>query len=86
MHRQTYDSLSPEFKQALHDAVRAAVLFQRELKDEEELAAAETIRQAGGEIIELTDAERQMFVDAVAPIYDEAREIYEADQLALVGL
>ncbi len=86
MTRQTYDSLSPEFKQALEDAVRAAVAFQRELKDEEELAAAETIREAGGEIVELTDAERQLFVDAVAPIYDEAREKFSPEQLALVGL
>ena len=66
--------------------VRAAVAFQRELKDEEELAAAETIRAAGGEIVELTDAERQLFVDAVAPIYDEAREKFSPEQLALVGL
>ena len=86
MNRQIYDSLAPDFKQALDEAVRAAVAFQRELKDEEELAAAETIREAGGEIVELTDAERQLFVDAVAPIYDEAREKFSPEQLALVGL
>ncbi len=86
MNRPIYDSLSAEFKQALDAAVRAAVAYQRELKDEEELAAAATIRAAGGQIIELTDVEHQAFVDAVAPIYDEAREIYPADQLALVGL
>ena len=68
-------------------AVSAAIVaLQRSAKDDEEIQAAETIRASGGEIIELTPAERQLFVDAVTPIYDEARTRFAPELLELVGL
>jgi TRAP-type C4-dicarboxylate transport system substrate-binding protein len=85
VHRPTYESWPRELQLEMDAAVKAAVTLQRRLKDEEEEQAASTIRAAGGEIIELTALERAAFVDAVAPIYEEARNIYSSEQLALVG-
>lgn len=85
-HRPSFESWPADIRAAVEAAVRDAVALQRSLKDDEELQAAEAIRAAGGEIIELTPAERQLFVDTVAPIYDEVREVYSPELLALVGL
>jgi len=86
VHRPSFESWPADVQATLSDAVREAVALQRSLKDEEETQAAETIRASGGEIIELTPAERQPFMDAVAPIYNEARAIYSPELLELVGL
>jgi len=86
MHRPTYDALPDDIKAGLQRAVQDAVVLQRRLKDEEEVTAADVIRAAGGEIVELTPEEHRLFVEAVAPVYEAAREIYTPEQLALVGL
>jgi tripartite ATP-independent transporter DctP family solute receptor len=85
-HRASFDAWPVELQQEMRAAVQDAVAFQRALHIEEEVAAAETIREAGGEIIELTAAEMQAFVAAVQPIYDEARAQYSRELLALVNL
>ncbi len=86
VHRQTYDSWSAEWRNALRDAVQQAIAYQRELHDRAEIESQDIIREAGGEIVELTAAERELFVDAVAPIYTDARANYSAELLALAGL
>ncbi len=86
VHRPSFESWPANVQTVLQEAVREAVALQRSLKDDEETQAAETIRASGGEIVELTPAERRLFVDAVAPIYDEARARYSPEQLELVGL
>ncbi|HEY5622331.1 MAG TPA: TRAP transporter substrate-binding protein DctP [Gammaproteobacteria bacterium] len=86
VHRQTYDSWSTEWQNAMRGAVREAVAYQRDLHDQAEIESQRIIRGAGGEIIKLTEAERASFVDAVAPIYADARASYDPVLLALVGL
>ncbi|MDH3418478.1 MAG: TRAP transporter substrate-binding protein [Gammaproteobacteria bacterium] len=86
VHRPSFESWPPDVQTVLRDAVREAVALQRSLKDDEELQAAETIRASGGEIIELTPAERQLFIDAVTPIYDEARAGFSPELIDLIGL
>ena len=54
-------------------AVADAVAFQRNLHVKEEEDAAAAIRKVGGEIVELTPEQHKAFVDAVRPIYGEAR-------------
>ena len=62
-----------------------AVAFQRDLHVKEEEDSQVDIRDAGGEIIELTLAEQhEAFVAAVTPIYGEARNEYSAELLSLV--
>lgn len=86
VHRPSFESWPADVQAALENAVHEAVALQRSLKDDEEMQAAETIRASGGEIIELTPAERQLFVDAVTPIYDEARANFAPELLELIGL
>lgn len=83
--RSTYEAWPQELKAEIRVAAREAVALQRRLKDQEEEQAAATIRDAGGEIVELSAAQRDAFVRAVAPIYEEARTVYPAELLALVG-
>jgi len=85
VNRTMFESWPRELAEEFEAATRDAVALQRRLKDQEEEQAATTIRDAGGEIVELTQSERAQFVAAVAPIYEEAKAIYSSDQLALVG-
>ena len=86
VNRERFDAWPAELQQEMRAAVAEAVRLQRELHDREELAARELIEAAGGEIVDLTPEQRAEFVAVAAPIYAEAREIYSADLLALVGL
>jgi TRAP-type C4-dicarboxylate transport system substrate-binding protein len=67
-------------------AVKDAVAFQRELHVKEEDDAMVEIKKEGGEIVELTPAEHQKFVDAVKPIYGEARGQFDRELLSLAKL
>jgi len=66
--------------------VADAVNEQRELHDLAEIEAAAAIRDAGGEIIDLTAEQRAEFVAAVEPVYADARSRYDPALLAEVGL
>jgi hypothetical protein len=61
------------------------VTFQRALAIEEEAAARRAIEVEGCRIEELTVAEHDRFVGAVAPMMAEAGEVYGPDMLRLVG-
>jgi TRAP-type C4-dicarboxylate transport system substrate-binding protein len=86
VHRGTFDAWSDLLQAEIRDAVATAVTLQRELHDQEEEAAQRTIREAGGEIVELTPQARASFVTAVQPLHDEARRRYPPELLDAVGL
>ena len=86
VHRPTFDAWPQDVQQAARAAAREAVTLQRELHDEEEFAAQSVIREAGGEIVELTTEARAAFVDAVQPLYAGARRRYPAELLEMVAL
>lgn len=85
-HRPTFDAWPAELQQEMQLAVTDAVLFQRDMKDQEELDAQVSIREAGGEIIQLTAEERQLFLEAVNPIYAELRDQYSPRLQQLIGI
>lgn len=85
-HRASFDAWPKELQEAMRSAVREAVTWQRESHIREEDESAAIIRQAGGEILELTAAEQKMFVEAVAPLHREARSTYDPKLLAAAGL
>jgi TRAP-type C4-dicarboxylate transport system substrate-binding protein len=58
---------------AFAHAVTEAISLQRDLAVAEEESARSVIEKEGGEIIELSPAERDAFARAVAPMHDEAR-------------
>ena len=83
-HRPTFDAWPQELQEEMRAAVTEAVAFQRDLHVKEEEDSQVDIRDAGGEIIELTPEQHQAFVAAVTPIYAEARSQYSAELLSLV--
>ena len=86
LHRATFDAWPEALQSEMRAAVRDAVEFQRNMKEREEEEAAAAIREVGGEILELTPEQLQAFIEAVAPIYGEARDRYAPDLLTLVDL
>jgi tripartite ATP-independent transporter DctP family solute receptor len=75
-------ALQDEMRAAVHDTVD----FQRGLHVKEEEDAMVEIGKEGGTIVELTPEEHQKFVDAVTPIYGEARGQYDRELLSLANL
>jgi TRAP-type C4-dicarboxylate transport system substrate-binding protein len=84
LHRTAFDAWPPELQQAMRDAVREAIVWQRERAIEEERDARAAIEQQGCRIVEPTLAEHAAFAAAVMPLLDEARETYGRDALRLV--
>lgn len=84
LHRPTFDAWPQALQDEMRAAVRDAVAFQRDLHVKEEEESMVAIRKEGGEIVDITPAERQAFVIAVTPIYAEARSQYGRDLLSLV--
>ena len=86
VNRDRFDAWPAELQQAMRAAVADAVRLQREVHDREELAARRLIEASGGEVVDLTPAQRAEFVAVAEPIYAEARRTYPAELLAMVGL
>jgi len=86
VNRLTFDSWPEALQSEMRAAVADAVIRQRALHDEAEVESVAIIREAGGEIVELTPEQRAAFVAAVAPMYAEARTRYSRELLELVGL
>jgi TRAP-type transport system periplasmic protein len=86
IHRPSHDAWPRAIQAEMRAAVQEAVAFQRGLHVKEEEDAMAAIRKAGGEIVELNDVQHKMFVDAVTPIYGEARAQYGRELLRLVNV
>jgi tripartite ATP-independent transporter DctP family solute receptor len=84
-HRPAFDAWPRELQAEMRAAVKDAVAFQRDLHVKEEEDSQAEIRKAGGEILELTPQQHKAFVDAVTPIYGEARAEYSRELLGLVN-
>jgi TRAP-type transport system periplasmic protein len=76
IHRTAFESWPAELQATMRSAVTAAIAFQRDIHVGEEEDARRAIEAAGCEIVELTADEHGAFVEAVNPIYGEAREQY----------
>src|SRR5258706_3440966 len=86
LHRPSFDAWPKALQDELQMAVRDAVAFQRGLHVKEEEDAMTAIRAEGGDIVELTAGQRKAFVDAVTPMYGEARGQYDRELLSLANL
>jgi TRAP-type C4-dicarboxylate transport system substrate-binding protein len=84
LHRAAFDVWPECLQQAMREAVAAAVAFQRDLARVEDEEARAAIAGEGCEIVELTPAQHAAFAAALAPIYQEARELYPAAVLKLL--
>lgn len=81
--KATLDSLTDEQKQAIQEAADESSLYQRELWKQSELDSRQECLDKGCTIIDLTDEERQMFMDAVKELNAKEGEKY-ADIFALI--
>ena len=76
LHRTAFESWPPDLQDAMRAAVAEAIVFQRDLHVREEEDARRAIEAAGCEIVELSTDQHAAFVEAVQPIFGEARKQY----------
>jgi tripartite ATP-independent transporter DctP family solute receptor len=84
LHRASFESWPDDLQHAMHDVVKDAVAFQRELAVEEHAQSRKAIEEAGCEIVELTAQEHATFVDAVQPLLADARKMYGGETFELL--
>jgi TRAP-type C4-dicarboxylate transport system substrate-binding protein len=84
MNRAEFERWPKELQQGIQNAAREAVAAQRDLAVEEEEVARKAVEAAGGEILELTPAERAAFARAVKPLHDEARKRFGEEVFGLL--
>lgn len=84
LNRTAFDQWPKELQQEMRTAVRAAVLFQRELAVVEDKDARAAIEHEGGEITELGPDQHAAFAAAVKPVHGEALQRYSREILDLV--
>jgi TRAP-type transport system periplasmic protein len=84
LHRPTFDAWPGELQQAMTEAIKHAVAFQRELAIEEDREARAAIVAEGCEITELTADEHAQFRAAVTPLLHEARGMYGREMFDLI--
>lgn len=82
LNRAQFERWPRELQQGIQNAAREAIAAQRDLAVEEEAVARKAIEGAGGEVLELTAAERAAFARAVKPLHDEARSRFGEDVFA----
>lgn len=86
VNKSTFNSWPLALQNEFQAAVDESIAAQRALHDQAEIDSEEFIKEYGGEVVDLTPEERQLFVAAVAPIYARAQTEYSAELLELVGL
>ena len=85
LHRASYEAWPAPLQRAMQQAVKDAVVFQRELAIAEEEEALAAIRAQGCEVVVLTPEELAQFVAAVKPLLAEVQDQYPAEALKLVS-
>jgi TRAP-type transport system periplasmic protein len=84
LHRPTFDAWPAALQQAMREAVKCAVAFQRKLAIEEDREARAAILAQGCEIAELDADQHAQFRSAVTPLLDEARDTYGREMFDLL--
>jgi TRAP-type C4-dicarboxylate transport system substrate-binding protein len=84
LHRPAFDGWPADLQAAMREAVKRAIVFQRDLAIEEDREARAAIGAAGCEIAALTADEHDQFRAAVAPLLDEARFTYGDKMFGLI--
>jgi len=74
--RTAYYDWPEDLKEGINQAVREAVIFQRNLSEIEAKDARKAIENQGCEIVDLTPDEHDEFIKAVKPQRDDARDIF----------
>jgi tripartite ATP-independent transporter DctP family solute receptor len=83
MNKDAYDTLPSDLQGAVLAAARKAIDFQRTAAAQAEADIRRDFEDQGIEFVDLTDDERQQFIDAVAPVNEQARASLGDDLFAL---
>ena len=83
MNKDAYDALPSDLQGAVLNAARQAIDFQRTAAAQAEADIRRDFEAQGIEFVDLTDSERQQFIDVVAPVNDSARKTLGDDLFAL---
>ena len=84
LHRPAFDGWPPDLRRAMREAVKRAILFQRDLAIAEDREARAAIEAEGCEITALTPDEHAAFRAAVSPLLNDARKTYGQKMFDLV--
>jgi TRAP-type transport system periplasmic protein len=84
LNRTQFDGWPEDLQQAMREAIKRAVAFQRDLAIEEDREARAAIEAAGCEIAELTAGEHEQFRTAVAPLIAEAKSTYGSKMFGMI--
>lgn len=71
MNDDLYQSLSKEEKQIIDEASVEALAYERELSAKDEEMAIQAFRDAGCEVVELTDGQKEEWMQALSPVYEQ---------------
>jgi TRAP-type transport system periplasmic protein len=84
LHRDSFEAWPADIQDGMRNAVRDAVLFQRDLAVAEEDAARRAIEAEGCEIVEISPDEHAKFAEAVEPVLADYRQTYGEDLFGLM--
>jgi TRAP-type C4-dicarboxylate transport system substrate-binding protein len=76
LNRTAFDAWPADLQDTMRSAITDAIAFQRELHEQEEEDARKAIAAQGCEIVELSAAEHDAFVAAVAPLLNDSRATF----------
>ena len=80
-HRNAFEAWPQDLQQAMREAVKEAVVFQRQLAVEEDKQSRAAIEKEGCEIVE---ADHAAFVATVQPLLKDARNTYGEEIFAML--
>lgn len=75
MNKDSWNKLTPEQQEIFQEAGQMAMEHNIKLCNELNPKYKEEIKAAGGQVYDLTDAERAVFIEKTKPVFDEARKI-----------
>jgi TRAP-type C4-dicarboxylate transport system substrate-binding protein len=85
VNKKLFDGLSPTDQQALREAAREAVAYERQLSAEEERRLPEQLRKKGMQVNVLTDAQLAAFRERVKPVYTMVEEYVGTENMKLMA-
>ena len=83
--REEFVSWPSEIQQVVSDATTAAVALQRKLAEQEAVKAESILREENCQIIELTENEKNHFIDAVSIQHHEARDQFGKQMFEMIN-
>lgn len=75
-HQASYNAWSDEVRQAVNAAIAEATAVQRQFARAADSEVLAQLHPVQNDIVRLSDAERVLFIEAVAPLVDEQRKIF----------